>query len=976
MKLKSFFIAAIALIGFAGNVLAQRDITSQYITNATLSNGTNGWTVNNFNAPQRGNNTVGYASECYAGWGSLEKTAYSLKQTITLPKGNYRLVNYAFYREGEGANDNPTTSRAFLKAGNQSVAIKTLGSISGNNGFADTQAEGANCFDSKMYRNVVEFSIASDNTPIEIGLEGTFTVYRSWVICGMFELFDLDDLASVSSPTDVTYAITNSGFEYRNLTGWTNNITKGNNTYGNNNNFSSKAGIGFYESWQASGNGGLGNAGTFTQTLANMPAGLYELSVYAQNIEQYNNNAGGTGMFLTANNDQTEIGANGQYKVRTTLQTDGNLTIGIKLVNCTGNWIAIDRFGLQFYGDPDSALRDLLEGYIAEAEALLASSDANLLNMSQKAALQQAINDAKAATTNLSEKVDDIYNAIQTARQQIQEVKDNRAQMVAALERFENNYNLADGTDYSRLTMSAEAWTDLLSAVNNVTTALDDVSQAANYGTLKDALVAQMDATDASLRLFKSYKAMVEGTTALGIVGSYAAASNMNSDAAQEAAIAGLNSSFNIYATTLAKDFSANVFLGSNLDFSAAAGDVINSENSNTIQNVTGWDVYYADADTWSVIRTDQADNSEKLYMRKNWGSSPTTLKVFKEKMLPVGKYRLSLSWNSDLANMTNLSAYVINGTSTTIGKNSNGKLTYDFEITGTAQPFDLVIGFQKKNSGNSPAQIIVDDIVLTYLQSSLLLANNSDNSSAIASAASKTDRAFNVTLQGRTLYKDGEWNTLCLPFDYALTGTPLAGCTLMELDTEGLHAGKQTGFESETGTLYLYFKEADAITAGKPYLIKWENGENLVNPVFTGVTINGTVNNVETAYVDFMGSYSPVAFTANDKTILFLGTGNKLQWPNADMTLQSCRCYFQLKGIEVGDITQSRLFFNDEETTGIDGPTPDPSRMGREEIYDLQGRMVGNRSEVIGNRSEFGIQNSELKRGLYIVNGKKVVVK
>ena len=30
--------------------------------------------------------------------------------------------------------------------------------------------------------------------------------------------------------------------------------------------------------------------------------------------------------------------------------------------------------------------------------------------------------------------------------------------MIAALERFENDYNLADGTDYRRSTMSAEAW--------------------------------------------------------------------------------------------------------------------------------------------------------------------------------------------------------------------------------------------------------------------------------------------------------------------------------------------------------------------------------------------------------------------------------------------------------------------------------------------------------------------------------------
>ena len=58
----------------ATSLMAQKDITSQYIKNATLSDGTNGWTVSGFNTPVKGNNTVGYASEAYAGWDSLYLT--------------------------------------------------------------------------------------------------------------------------------------------------------------------------------------------------------------------------------------------------------------------------------------------------------------------------------------------------------------------------------------------------------------------------------------------------------------------------------------------------------------------------------------------------------------------------------------------------------------------------------------------------------------------------------------------------------------------------------------------------------------------------------------------------------------------------------------------------------------------------------------------------------------------------------------
>ncbi|MBQ2495946.1 MAG: hypothetical protein II521_07515, partial [Prevotella sp.] len=412
MKTKTFFLTLVALLAFAGNATAQRDITSTYIKNATLSNGTTGWTVSNFNSPERGNNTVGYATESYAGWGTLGVTSYSLTQKITLPKGNYRLVNYSFFRQGEQYNTNANISLAYLYAGDTKVTISTLGSIQADS-YADNQAQGANCFDAKMYRNFVEFNIATDNTQIEIGIKGTFEEIRSWCIVGMFELFDLNDEASVSSPTDMTYKIINSGAEYRNLSGWTPN-----NIIYQNNNWTNKSGVGFMEAWQE--NAGLSNR-QVTQQLTGLPNGLYEVSVYGHNINQRNGDAPCTGMFLYANDDKTEMGAYGQYKVRTTV-TDGKLLVKVALENCTGNWIAFDRFGLLFYGDPLQALKDLRDGYIAEAQAILDGNDAQYLTTEQQAALQSAIDEGNAATTE-----DDLNtvtsttlpNAISTAQAQI-----------------------------------------------------------------------------------------------------------------------------------------------------------------------------------------------------------------------------------------------------------------------------------------------------------------------------------------------------------------------------------------------------------------------------------------------------------------------------------------------------------------------------------------------------------------------------
>ena len=964
--MKRYILAALTLIALTGNALAQKDITKQYITNATLASGTTGWAVTNFNSPQQGNNTVGYASEAYAGWNNLEKTTYSMTQNITLPAGNYRLVNYSFFRQGLRYNTDASKSLAYLKAGSQQVPIKTLGSISGiptngdNGGYANSQAEGANCFDSKMYRNMLEFTIDANNTTIEIGIVGTFDLKQSWCIAGMFELFDLDDAASVSSPTDVTYAITNPGFEYRNLTGWTTNGI----AY-QDNEWSDKTGLGFMEKWQW--NAGLPNA-SITQELTGLQNGLYELSVYAHNINQRNGDAPSTGLFLTANDKQTEIGAYGQYKVRATI-TDGTLTIGLKLDNCTGNWIAADRFELQFYGDPDAALRDLLSGYITEAESLLTSQDATMLTDEQKGAVQQAINQANAATSaNLSDNVDGMANAIQTARQQIQTVKDNRALMLAALERFENEYNLVDGTDYSRVTMSADAWATLLTKVNAVSTALDDVSQAANYGTLKDELIAQMNATDASLRLFKKYKVMAEGTVSVlnGSPTELAPNSDTDTDASETAAITRLNTTFVHYA--LAQDAPINMaaFLGENLDFSAAQGSALNTDNSNGIYAIAGWEVNYADADTWAVLQNQHNEHQGQLYIRKNWGSAATTLTVAKEKMLPEGKYTLSFSWNSNMANMTNFSQYVLGGTAITIGEAT----TYEFEVVGEPKTFDLIFGFQKKNEGNTPAQLIVDDVVLTYTQSSIELADNADNATTITENVGKT---CNVKLDGRTFFKDDKWNTLCLPFGMTtFSGSPLETATVMELDTEGQYdstgnlnedGAYQTGLDTDNNTLYLFFKETQSIEAGKPYLVKWSADDNLVSPVFRGVTISDAAQQTITSSdskVSFKGIYSPTPL-AKDKSDLYIGNDNTLYWPNTegDFNLNSFRAYFYI-GSTVGAKLRSNVLLMDDDATGINDVTTNPKTHG-ESWYTLDGRKLNGKPTV---------------KGMYIKSGRKVVIK
>ena len=153
--------------------------------------------------------------------------------------------------------------------------------------------------------------------------------------------------AQVTAGSDMTDAIINPSFETGNISPWTS--ADGGGVASNNNWSSGKVGTYFVERWQTSASGGLSD-GTLTQTLTDMPAGRYTLTANAQNIEQYNSSEHGTGYYLTLGSEQTEVTSGILTTVTYDLAAAGNLTIGMKLDDCTGNWVSCDNFRLTYVG--------------------------------------------------------------------------------------------------------------------------------------------------------------------------------------------------------------------------------------------------------------------------------------------------------------------------------------------------------------------------------------------------------------------------------------------------------------------------------------------------------------------------------------------------------------------------------------------------------------------------------------------------
>ena len=243
-------------------------------------------------------------------------------------------------------------------------------------------------------------------------------------------------------------------------------------------------------------------------------------------------------------------------------------------------------------------------------------------------------------------------------------------------------------------------------------------------------------------------------------------------------------------------------------------------------------------------------------------------------------------------------------------------------------------------------------------------------NSALISENANVTT---DVMLVGRTLYKDNQWNTICLPFNVTdgndndnltFSGTPLEGAvakTLVDATMTGTHVTLNFG---------------DAVTtlqAGVPYIIKWENGDNIVNPVFTDVTISepdGLTISKAGDNVKFIGYYDALRLDPENDTedfgaadvpnIYYMTSGNTLKHTGVARTLKACRAYFKFSTEVMKRIQQFVLDFGGDVTTGI-SLTPNPSTNGEGSWYTVDGKKL---------------DQQPTRKGLYIHNGNKVVIK
>lgn len=224
-----------------------------------------------------------------------------------------------------------------------------------------------------------------------------------------------------------------------------------------------------------------------------------------------------------------------------------------------------------------------------------------------------------------------------------------------------------------------------------------------------------------------------------------------------------------------------------------------------------------------------------------------------------------------------------------------------------------------------------IKDIALTAVAVDVTLDESSDYTPAAKYA--------NVTLT-RSITA-GNWSTICLPFD--MTASQV---------TEAFGADAKIAVFSSynSSTKVLTTAEETTITANTPCFIKVASNITEAKTIEGVTIIEGTPEQVISGDFKMVGVYSSTKMNAGD---FFVANNQLYKATDSTKAIKPFRAYF------TNVPTSARIaWFDDSETTAVS-------------------EIIGQKAEVIGDYYDLqGRKVAHPTKGLYIVNGKKVIIK
>lgn len=291
-------------------------------------------------------------------------------------------------------------------------------------------------------------------------------------------------------------------------------------------------------------------------------------------------------------------------------------------------------------------------------------------------------------------------------------------------------------------------------------------------------------------------------------------------------------------------------------------------------------------------------------------------------------------------------------------GPDANNKFTlypmsaYALTIVGQTSATVTVSSYDHNSAATTGNVVYIDNRATSYTNLSVSATVGGVNATATITGFNTTKKTIEVTVgdYSRTFATAGQKYTVCLPF--ALNSEQVAEISgkFYELSS----------YENEN----LKFTEVESTTIYKPYI--FVPSANNVTIIGTLTTYNSSTHGNLTTSVSgnaasFVGTMAPQALVSGEGNTYYgysQSSGNFVQvGTGTGANIGAFRAYICIPG--VSEVKSFNVKFEDSETTGIEMVNGAGFKATGSEAYDLQGRRVSNPI-----------------RGLYIINGKKAVIK
>ena len=264
-----------------------------------------------------------------------------------------------------------------------------------------------------------------------------------------------------------------------------------------------------------------------------------------------------------------------------------------------------------------------------------------------------------------------------------------------------------------------------------------------------------------------------------------------------------------------------------------------------------------------------------------------------------------------------------------------------------------------------------VSKLIYVYIYKSITPSLTLETSKSLSETVKDKDVTGKVIPSiniDRKFIADGGWYSICLPFS-------LTEADIKNQFKRAVFQGFD-GVEQQDKTINLKFKKVTTTEAGKPYLIKPTENITAADLTFnnklieqtTPVDVNHKLDSDANKTFTFKGVFSP--FTANseelaDKNIKFLSgeKGLDLVSPNGSGTMRCYRAYFVFPG-KKGNVETEAKITNHDEATAVQ-PVKRQEAETEHVVFSISGQKVAKVKNA-----------SQLPKGVYIINKKRIMVK